>query len=84
MMFSDLYKRIDQLELELNRVKAERKTLYDLVDRLVACIDATNTRTDGETSHIEAVEDRLVNLEAFKERVEEVLFKEEIDGTSDG
>lgn len=87
--FYRLSERVEKLEKELNKLQAERKSLYELIDRLEACIDATNTRTDGETSQIEAVEDRLLTLEAFKDRVEETLFEvnratEEIDGTSDG
>lgn len=84
--FYKLSERVEKLEIAFNKLQAERKSLYELIDRLEACIDATNTRTDGETSQIEAVEDRLLTLEAFKDRVEESLFKvtEEIDGTSDG
>lgn len=54
---------------KVNKLEAERKSLYSMIDKLADCIDETNRRFSGLIEQVEALENRITDLELFEERI---------------
>ena len=51
------------LSEKVDKLEAERKSLYSIIDKLSDCIEETNRRFDGIISQIETLENRITDME---------------------
>lgn len=58
------------LSEKVDKLEAERKSLYSIIDKLTGCIEETNRRFDGLISQVEALENRITDIELKLEKEE--------------
>lgn len=56
------------LSEKVDKLEAERKSLYSIIDKLTGCIEETNRRFDGLISQVEALENRITDIELKLEK----------------
>ena len=48
---------------KINKVEAERKSMYNIIDKLSGCLEETNRRFSQIIEQIEALENRITDIE---------------------
>lgn len=56
------------LSEKVDKLEAERKSLYSIIDKLTGCIEETNRRFDGLIDQIEVLENRITDIELKLEK----------------
>jgi len=69
------------LSEKVDKLEAERKSLYSIIDKLSDCIEETNRRFDGIISQIETLENRITDMEIKYDNISKNL-EEEVNETS--
>lgn len=71
------------LSEKVDKLEAERKSLYSIIDKLSDCIEETNRRFDGIISQIETLENRITDMEIkYDNYISKNLEEEEVNETS--
>lgn len=71
------------LSEKVNKIEAESKSLYFIIDKLSDCIEETNRRFDGIISQIETLENRITDMEIkYDNYISKNLEEEEVNETS--
>lgn len=71
------------LSEKVDKLEAERKSLYSIIDKLSDCIEETNRRFDGIISQIETLENRMTDMEIkYDNYISKNLEEEEVNETS--
>ena len=70
------------LSEKVDKLEAERKSLYSIIDKLSDCIEETNRRFDGIISQIEALENRITDMEIKYDNYISKNLEEEVNETS--
>lgn len=71
------------LSEKVDKLEAERKSLYSIIDKLSDCIEETNRRFDGIVSQIETLENRITDMEIkYDELSKNYILEEEVNETS--
>lgn len=70
------------LSEKVDKLEAERKSLYSIIDKLSDCIEETNRRFDGIISQIETLENRITDMEIKYDNYISKNLEEEVNETS--
>lgn len=70
------------LSEKVDKLEAERKSLYSIIDKLSDCIEETNRRFDGIISQIETLENRMTDMEIKYDNYISKNLEEEVNETS--
>ena len=70
------------LSEKVDKLEAERKSLYSIIDKLSDCIEETNRRFDGIISQIETLENRITYMEIKYDNYISKNLEEEVNETS--
>lgn len=65
---NDYSEGLRALSEKVDKFEAERKSLYSIIDKLTGCIEETNRRFDGLISQVEALENRITDIELKLEK----------------
>lgn len=65
---NDYSEGLRALSEKVDKLEAERKSLYSIIDKLTGCIEETNRRFDGLTSQVEILENRITDIELKLEK----------------
>ena len=65
---NDYSEGLRALSEKVDKLEAERKSLYSIIDKLTGCIEETNRRFDGLISQVEALENRITDIELKLEK----------------
>ena len=70
------------LSEKVDKLEAERISLYSIIDKLSDCIEETNRRFDGIISQIETLENRITDMEIKYDNYISKNLEEEVNETS--
>ena len=70
------------LSEKVDKLEAERKSLYSIIDKLSDCIEETNRRFDVIISQIETLENRITDMEIKYDNYISKNLEEEVNETS--
>ena len=71
------------LSEKVDKLEAERKSLYSIIDKLSDCFEENNRRFDGIISQIETLENRMTDMEIkYDNYISKNLEEEEVNETS--